>query len=124
MQIIARVLVGVVGALAVLLALRIWMAPEEVAAQLGVQTTGPLGVATIRADMAGFFAAGGVLSLFAAIRNRAILLTAPMVLIGLALTGRLITVAMNGLSNDMIPPMAIEAVLLAVLAFGRMRLAR
>lgn len=124
MQTIARVLVGVVGLLALLLALRIWIAPEEVAAQLGIQAAGPLGIATIRADMAGFFAAGGGLSLFAAIRNRAGLLTAPMTLIGLALSGRIITVVMNGVSNDMIPPMAIEAVLLAVLAFGRMRLAR
>ena len=124
MQMIARVLVGVVGLLAVLLALRIWMAPAEVATQLGLQAASPLGIATLRADVAGFFAAGGVFSLSAAIRNRAVLLTAPMVLIGLALTGRLITAAMNGISNDMIPPMAIEAVLLAILAFGRMRLAR
>ena len=124
MQMIARVLVGVAGLLGLLVALRLWMAPEDVAAQLGVQAAGPLGIASIRADMAGFFAAGGGFSLVAAIRNRAVLLTAPLVLIGLALTGRVITAALNGVTNDMIPPMAIEAGLLAILAFGRMRLAR
>lgn len=124
MQMIARILVGVAGLLGVLVALRLWMAPEDVAAQLGIQAAGPLGVASIRADIAGFFAAGGAFSMLAAIRNRAVLLTAPMVLIGLALTGRLITLALHGVSNDMIPPLAVEAVMLAILAFGRMRLAR
>lgn len=124
MQMIARILVGVAGLLGVLVALRLWMAPEDVAAQLGIQAAGPLGVASIRADIAGFFAAGGAFSVLAAIRNRAVLLTAPIVLIGLALTGRLITLALNGVSNDMIPPLAVEAVMLAILAFGRMRLAR
>lgn len=124
MQMIARVLVGVAGLLGLLVALRFWMAPEDVAAQLGVQASGPLGIASIRADIAGFFAAGGGFSLVAAIRNRAGLLTAPIVLIGLALTGRFLTLALNGISNDMIPPLAIEAALLAILIFGRMRLTR
>lgn len=124
MQMIARVLVGVAGLLGLLVALRFWMAPEDVAAQLGVQASGPLGIASIRADIAGFFAAGGGFSLVAAIRNRAGLLTAPIVLIGLALTGRFLTLALNGISNDMIPPIAIEAALLAILVFGRMRLTR
>lgn len=124
MQMIARLLVGVAGLLGVLIALRMWMAPDEVAAQLGVQAIGPVGVATIRADIAGFFAAGGGLALFAAIRNRATLLTAPVVLIGFALTGRVVTVILNGFTNEMLPPMAIEAVLVAILAFGRLQLAR
>lgn len=124
MQMIARVLVGVAGLLGLLVASRLWMAPDDVAAQLGVQAAGPLGIASIRADIAGFFAAGGGFSLVAAIRNRAGLLTAPIVLIGLALTGRFLTLALNGISDDMIPPMAIEAALLAILVFGRMRLAR
>ncbi len=124
MQIIARILVGVAGLLGLLVALRMWMAPDEVAVQLGVQAVGPLGLATLRADVAGFFAAAGGLSLFAAIRNRAAVLTAPMVLIALALTGRLVTIVLSGFSNEMIAPMAIEGVLLVILAFGRMRLVR
>ena len=52
------------------------------------------------------------------------LLTPPLVLVGLALTGRVITAAASGITNEMIPPMAIEAGLLAALAFGRLQLAR
>ena len=124
MQMIARLLVGIAGLLGVLVALRLWMAPEDVALQLGVQPIGPFGLATIRADVAGFFGGAGALSIFAAIRNRAVLLTPPLVLIGLALTGRIITAASSSITNEMIPPMAIEAGLLAVLALGRLQLAR
>lgn len=124
MQMIARILVGVAGLLGVFVALRIWMAPEEIATQLGLQAVGPFGLATIRADVAGFFAAGGGLSLYAAIRNHAGWLTAPIVLIGVALTGRLLTAALSGFTNEMIPPIAIEGALLAILVFGRLQLAR
>ena len=118
MTMVLRVLVGAAGALALLVAARIWMAPAEVAAQLGVSPAGPLGLATIRADMGGFFASGGVFSLMAAIRGRGGLLAAPVVLIGLALAGRVATLALTGYSADMGPPMAIEAVLLALFASG------
>lgn len=124
MQIVIRALVGILGLAGVLIALRIWMAPTEFAAQLGVAANGTLGIATLRADMAGFFGGAGALALFAAIRNRAAFLLAPLVLVGIALTGRLLTVAMNGYSEDMAPPMMIEAVLLIVFALGRMKLAR
>ena len=124
MQMVSRILVGIAGLLGVLVALRIWMAPDDVASQLGVQAMGPFGLATIRADLAGFFAAGGGFSLVAAIRNRAILLTPPLVLISLALAGRIVTVATSGVTNEMIPPMAIEGALVAILVLGRTQLAR
>jgi hypothetical protein len=122
MQAVLRVIVGIAGTLGVLIALRIWMAPTEVAAQLGVTPVGPLGLATIRADMAGFFGGVGALSVFAAIRGQGRLLTAPLLLIGLALTGRVVTILMSGFSNEMLPPMVVELVLVLILAAGRSRL--
>lgn len=124
MQIVIRALVGLLGLAGVLIALRIWMAPEEVAVQLGVGVNGPLGIATIRADMAGFFGGAGAISLFAAIRNRGRLLVAPLLLVAIALAGRVLTVALNGYSDVMLPPMAIEAVLVTVFALGSIKLAR
>jgi hypothetical protein len=46
------------------------------------------------------------------------LLLPPVVLIGFALTGRLLAVAMNGFAPEMGPPMAIEAVLLVLFMVG------
>lgn len=118
MKMVLRVVVGVVGLLGLLVAARMWMAPIELAAQLGVAPAGPSGVATIRADMGGFFGGAGVFALIAAFKGRGGLLIAPLVLIGIALSGRLLTVVLNGFTQDMGPPMAIEAVLLVVFAAG------
>ncbi len=118
MKLVLRVLVGVAGLLALLVAARMWMAPAEAAAQLGVAASGPLGLATIRADMGGFFGAGGLFALMAAVKGHGGMLLPPVVLIGLALTGRLVTVAVNGFAPEVGPPMAIEAVLLVLFAAG------
>lgn len=122
MQMALRVAVGVAGFLGLFVAVRIWMAPEEVAFQLGVLPEGTFGIATIRADLGGFFAAAGALSLFGAIKGRAGVLTAPLVMIGLALAGRLISLAVTGVTNEMLPPLAIELALVLILALGRFRM--
>ncbi len=118
MTMVLRAVVGIAGLLGLLVAVRIWMAPEEVAAQLGVAASGPLGLASIRADMGGFFGAGGLFAVVAAIKGRGGMLLPSVVLIGLALTGRLVAVAINGFTPDMGPPMAIEAVLLVLFVAG------
>ena len=119
MRLVLRLLLGVIGLLALILAARLWMDPAMAAAKLGVAATGPLGMATLRADLAGFFGVAGGMALAGAIRSDARLLTAPMLLIGAALTGRVVTVIAMGLKPEMVGPMVVEAVLLVVLAFGR-----
>lgn len=118
MQLVLRVLVGIAGLLGVLVAARMWMAPAEVAAQLGVAASSPLGLASIRADMGGFFGAGGLFALAAAIKGRGGMLLPSVVLVGLALTGRLVAVAINGFVPEMGAPMAIEAALLVLFVAG------
>lgn len=118
MRLVLRLLLGLVGLLALVLTARLWLNPDMAAAKLGVQATGPLGVATLRADLAGFFGVAGGLTLAGAIRSDARLLTAPMLLIGAALTGRVVTVLAMGLKPEMVAPMVIEAVLVVLLAFG------
>ena len=119
---ILRALVGVIGVLALLIAARLWVGPETPAAALGLKADGLLGLATLRADVGGFFAAGGLFALAGAIRGEGRLLTPPAVLLGLALAGRLVTVAVDGYAAPMLPPMVIEAVLVAILLFARRRL--
>lgn len=118
MQLVLRALVGIAGLLGLLIAARMWMAPAEVAEQLGVAAASPLGLASIRADMGGFFGAGGLFALAAAIKARGGMLLPSVVLIALALTGRLIAVVMNGFVPEMGPPMAIEGALLVLFVAG------
>ena len=119
---VLRALVGVIGVLALLVAARLWIGPEAPAAALGLKADGLLGLATLRADVGGFFAAGGLFALAGAIRGEGRLLTPPAVLLGLALVGRLVTVAVDGYAAPMLPPMIIEAVLAAILLIARRRL--
>lgn len=124
MGLVVRVVVGVLGVLALLVALAFWFNPEMTAARLGIAAQDALGFATLRADLGGFFAGAGALSLAAAIRNSARLLTAPLLLVGLALTARIATAALSGFEPNMAQPMVIEAVLLTVLVLGRRTLAQ
>ncbi len=117
-----RGLIGLIGTLSTLLALRIWSAPVQTAANLGLSGEGLLGHASLRADLAGFFGAAGVLSLAAAVRNDRKLLTAPLIMIGLALSGRILTLGLEGVTQPQIQPLVIEAVLLVLLAAGRRNL--
>jgi hypothetical protein len=98
---------------------QLWLNPAGPAAKLGVAAMGPLGLATIRADMGGFFGAVGILAVWAAFKGQGKVLTAPLLLVALALTGRVIAVAMGGLTPDMVEPMVTEAVLVVAFAAGR-----
>ncbi|HVV34517.1 MAG TPA: hypothetical protein VHC73_14910 [Vitreimonas sp.] len=119
MKLVVRGVVGLVGVLALLMAAMFWLNPGLPAARLGVAALDALGFATLRADMGGFFAMAGILSLSAALRDSARLLTAPLLLVTLALAARIGTAALEGYTPAMAQPMAIEAVLVAVLALGR-----
>ncbi len=118
-----RGVVGLAGVLAIVVAIAFWANPAAPAERLGLTGEGGLGLATLRADLGGFFGGAGALTLFAAIRDRGRLLTAPLLLICLALAGRIVTVIVNGFEQSMVQPAAIEVVLVIVLLAGRLMLA-
>lgn len=113
---VIRVLVGISGVLALVVAARIWMDPVTPTAQLGVGPLGPLGLSTLRADLGGFFGAAGLFALAAAWANAARYALAPLVLIGLALAGRVLTLAVTGYTADMAMPIVVETVLVVLYA--------
>lgn len=123
MRMAARIVVGLVGVGALLLAARLWMDPVAAAARLGLAGQGALGLASLRADVGGFFAAAGLLSLAGAIRGEARLLTAPLAMVSLALAGRLLTAATGAYDAQALPAMVVEAMLAVLLGFGRRLLA-
>jgi len=124
MQLIVRIVVGVVGLLSILLAARFLLSPAAPAALLGVAPVGGLGTATLRGDFGGFFGVCGILALAAAIRNSAALLTAPLLAIAIALTGRAVSYGLDGGGSAVVQPMLIELTLLVVFGIGRAILSR
>jgi hypothetical protein len=123
-QLIARIVVGLVGLLSILLAARFFQNPAVPAALLGVTSVGELGTATLRSDFGGFFGVCGILALAAAIRNSAALLTAPLLAIAIALTGRIVSYALDGGGSTVAQPMLVELTLLVVFGIGWATLAR
>lgn len=119
MGLIIRLLVGLAGLLALVLALGFWINPDMLAMKFGIAPQGPLGFSTLRADFGALFAGAGALAIAAALRNNARLITAPLLLIGFGFSGRLLTIALSGYDASMLQPMIVEIVLIAIFAAGR-----
>ncbi len=116
---IVRVAVAATGAVLTLIGVVAWVDPARVAGKLGVAAANGLGLATLRADLGAFFVVGGGLALLAALRRAPALLNAPLLLIGFALAGRFLALALAPFEFTMVPPMIAEAVMVGVFAAGR-----
>ena len=114
-----RLAVAITGLILLAMGVAAWIDPTRLAAQLGVGANSALGMATLRADLGAFFAVSGGLALAGAVRRAPRLLTAPALLIGLALAGRCLALLATPFETPMAPPMAAEALMLAALAAGR-----
>lgn len=124
MVVVVRVLVGVAGLLALVLAAAFLFDPATAALRFGIAPQEPLGFSTLRADFGGLFGTAGLLAIAAGVRNNARLLTAPLLLIGIALIGRMLTIAVSGYEASMMQPIAVEIVLVSLFAAGRNFLAK
>ena len=113
-----RIVLGALGLLSLMIAARILADPSAAAAQFGLLVNGPLGQATLRADVAALFAATGGLSVLAAFKGDGRFLLGPVCLIGAALAGRLLNVIAAGFTINQVAPILIEVVTLAVLVAG------
>ena len=124
MQLVIRIIVGLAGLLSILLGVRFFHDPVAAAALLGVTPAGELGIATLRGDFGGFFGVCGIFALIAAIRNSAVLVTAPLLAIVIALAGRIVSYALEGGGPAVLQPMLVELTLLIVFGLGRVTLSR
>ena len=117
MFVVTRIFTGLVGGLSILLALRFWLNTDVQAAKVGLGNLSLAGHATVRADLAGFFLVGGAISLYAAIKGNAAYLWPNLLLVGAAITGRALTLALNGSDATSYPPMVAEAVIIGLLLY-------
>lgn len=119
MNFVVRALLVIAGLFGLVVAAGFLINPDMMAAKFGIAAQEALGYSTLRADFGALFGAVGVLSLGAAIRNSARLLTAPLLLIAIGFGGRLLTIALAGYDPSMLQPMITEIVLIALFATGR-----
>ncbi|QWC57181.1 DUF4345 domain-containing protein [Erythrobacter sp. 3-20A1M] len=124
MRNLLRILLGLAGLFFTYLGLAFLFAPEQQGASLGLAAAGSLGRSTLRADMTAFFVLAGGGFLYAAIRQRALALAVPMALFGIAFFGRLVGILADGATHDVLLPLTVEALMVALGAFGAAWLAR
>jgi len=121
---IVRVILGIQGALALLIAANAFMKPDMLAQQLGLTLQGELGLSTFRGDIGSLFAGAGLFMLAAAIRGNRLYLAPPLLMTSIALAARAATALELGFLPVFIQPMAIEGVTLLVLLIGYATLGR
>lgn len=117
MIIISRILIAIIGGFALLGAGQHWFGLDAVAAERGMQAVGDIGRANLRADVGGLFLGVSCLTLFAAARQHQGAILAAGVLLGATLLGRFVSIAIDGYSAAIAPPIVVEAILIAILLF-------
>lgn len=114
-----RLLIGLLGLLALGQTGHLWLDPHAAGATLGLADQGLTGLATLRADIGGIFGGMGVLMLYGAVRTSPGALMATQVMAAVALTGRVVAALHDGFGQAQIQPMVIETIILCVLEIGR-----
>jgi hypothetical protein len=109
-----RVAVVVVGLLNVVLGFAFLVRPEAVGALFYVTPIESQGMATIRADLPGFFVTGGAFALWGVRMRLPDALKVPITLLGIALFGRFVSLVFDGIGPSALPPMIAEVVMIGI----------
>ncbi len=113
-----RAIVGLLGVFNAMIGLGFLFRPAQAGASFFLLPIGSQGLATMRADLTGFFIGAAVFALFGAWQARADLLRVPLVILSLALAGRCVSLAADGVGPTAFPPMIAEAAMIAILALA------
>lgn len=119
-----RITVGLVGLVNLVIGLGFLLAPLRLGARFFVVPIGAQGMATMRADFPAFFITGAAFSLIAARRADPRPLLVPLTLLGLALFGRFVSIALDGTAPTTVQPMVAEAVMLLIVIAARREFTR
>lgn len=119
MAAILRIAVGLIALFNIAIGLMFLFDPAGAAAAFFLIPDGGQGMATLRADFPGFFITGGTFALIGALQRDPRALLVPMLLLAIALTGRCVSLAADGIGPAAIPPMVAEALMICVLALAR-----
>lgn len=112
---VSRILVAITGLLSLTALNQHWFGVASLETARGIKAIGAIGAANIRADIGGLFLAIGVFALVAAWKRSATWLLATWMLPALALLGRFVSLAIDGVGPRVIEPMVVEAIILALL---------
>lgn len=123
MKRLGRPIVALMGLASIGMALALWVGMDGVLPRLGIAPNdlagGLVGRATVRADIAGLFGGMGLAMLIAAQRLSRTWTNAVLIFASLAITGRIISLIMDGAPVLVWPPILIEAISIMILLWFR-----
>lgn len=111
----SRILVAIIGLLSLLSVYTHWFDVASLAKTRGIAATGAMGAANIRADIGGLFLAIALFAFIAAWKRSPSWLLATWLLPACALLGRFVSLAIDGAGPNIVEPMVVEAIILAIL---------
>ncbi len=118
MRLFMRIAVGLVGVFNLVIGLGFFTQTAAFGGRFFIAADNIQGLATMRADFTSFFVTAGALAIFGAWRQSGHWLLVPIMLFGIALCGRLVSLGIDGAPPTAFGPMAVEAVMILVLAGG------
>ena len=118
MRLILTALLFVGGLFFIISGIGFLAAPQASAAGFGLVAANLQGLATIRADLTGFFVVGGGCMVWGAWRRAGDILLVPAVLFGIAFIGRLFSAIFDGTYEAFWFPMGVEALVVIVSIMG------
>ena len=119
MQVILRALLLLGGAFFILMGLGFLFNPVGSAAGFGLAPQGTQGLASIRADMTAFFVISGICLAWGTWAQKGDLLLAAAGLFGVAIIGRLVTLAADGTYEGWYLPIIVEVAAVTLALWGR-----
>ena len=114
-----RILVALAALFFLFMGVQFWFALDGAAQSFGLTPDGLIGRASIRADVGGLFIGGALIMAHAAWKQCAMCAGAAATIIGVALTGRFVPILLDGMPSGGVPPMVVEAVMVAILLWAR-----
>lgn len=118
MALVSRILVGLIGIMALLGVGPHWFRLQHLPVERGMQALGDIGRANVRADVGGLFLAIALFAFIAAAKQSRTWALAAMLLVGSALVGRFVSLAIDGFGPRVGTPIAIEAGVVAIFALA------
>lgn len=118
MRTVLRIVIGLIGLFNIAIGLGFLLAPDKLGAAFFLEPIGTQGLATMRADFPGFFIGASVFALLGAWSGQARPLLVPILMLSLALFGRFVSIAIDGMAPTAIQPMVAEAVMITLLVLG------
>ena len=115
---LAKLAALLVGLFSLAMGLLAWVDPAQIGGIIGLQAVGDLGIHSLRGDIGAVFLSGAIGCGLALFKGKLNGLKIPIIVYGLVLLGRLISLPGTGVSQEVMMPIVIEVVLIALAVFA------